>query len=249
MDTGRTIMGTVKGKATILLVEDEASLAAGLEYNLQMNGYAVVRAADGREALTRYHEDKPDLIILDIMIPYIDGFEVAEKILKVRPRMPILMLTARTNVTDKVRGLEIGVNDYMTKPFHLKELLARIKGMLLRREWYSFSAEKDPVFSFGDNTIDFATLTAWAGNERISLTYHEAMVLRYLVENRGRAVERGELLKNVWHLDSAVETRTVDIFIARLRKYFEKTPSTPVFITSIRSVGYMFTGPTSPEGE
>ncbi|MBN2414498.1 response regulator transcription factor [bacterium] len=234
-------MANGKDKAIILLVEDEESLADGLEYNLSLNGYEVVRTADGREALSRFRENEPDLIILDIMIPYIDGFEVAEIILKERPRLPILMLTARSDVKDRVRGLEIGVNDYMIKPFHLRELLARIKGMLQRREWYSFKTAKEPLFSFGGFTIDFDSLTATGNDRLIRLTYHEAMVLRYLIENRDRAVDRKELLEKVWHLDSDVETRTVDTFIARLRKYFEKDPSAPVFIKSIRSIGYMFT--------
>jgi len=229
-----------KNKQKILLVEDEESLAVGLEYNLQQKGYSVIWAKDGREALTCYQANKPDLIILDIMLPFKDGFEVAEIVLKENPRMPILMLTARADVQDKIRGLETGVNDYMTKPFHLKELIARVKGMLQRKDWYSAETKKDPVCIFGDNEIDFVKLTAKSGKNEFRLTYHEAMVLKYLIDNKDRPVERAELLKNVWHLDTEIETRTIDNFIARLRKYFEPDPSSPVFIKSIRSVGYMF---------
>lgn len=224
----------------ILLVEDEESLAIGLEYNLTEEGYKVKTAKDGREAIDLFAKEDFDLIVLDIMLPYLDGFEVAESVREKSPQIPILILTARTGTEDKIKGLEIGADDYLTKPFHLKELLLRIKGMLKRKDWYKSAASKKPVFRFGENEVDFENLTykTKSGEER--LTQIEAMVLKYLVDNHGKAVSRKELLENVWNVNPEVETRTVDNFIARLRKYFEPDPSRPVFIKSVRGEGYLF---------
>src|ERR1017187_3492552 len=149
--------------ARILLVEDEETLAAGLEFNLIDEGYLVKWARDGREALKIFDTDAFDLLILDVMLPYFDGFEIAEKIRVVAPQMPILMLSARTSVQDKIKGLEQGADDYMTKPFHLEELLLRIKGMLKRKLWYKESSGTDPVYTFGNNQINFENFTCTAG--------------------------------------------------------------------------------------
>jgi DNA-binding response OmpR family regulator len=228
------------GKSKILLVEDENSLAIGLEYNLNEEGYAVKIAKDGREAIDCFEEEEFDLIILDIMLPHFDGFEVAEIVRAKSPQLPILMLTARTGTDDKIKGLEIGADDYLTKPFHLNELLLRIKGMLKRKSWYKSAVSEIPVFRFGENEVDFENLTYKTRSGKARLTQIEAMVLKYLVDNNGKAVSRRELLENVWHLNPEVETRTVDNFIARLRKYFEPDPSNPVFIKSVRGEGYLF---------
>jgi DNA-binding response OmpR family regulator len=225
----------------ILLVEDEETLAVGLEYNLTEEGYAVTWAKNGREAIEFFNSEKFDLIILDIMLPYVNGFEVAETIRKTNPQMPILMLTAKTESADKVKGLEKGADDYLTKPFHLQELLLRVKGMLNRKSWYKSAYEKQPLFKFGKNEINFENLNCRNEKEEFRLTPHEAMVLKYLIERRGKIVTRKELLENVWHLNQEVETRTVDIFIARLRKYFEPDPANPIYIKSIRGAGYLFT--------
>ncbi|MDH3267704.1 MAG: response regulator transcription factor [Ignavibacteria bacterium] len=224
----------------ILLVEDEENLAVGLEYNLIEEGYIVNWAKNGREAFDFFEKEKFDLIILDIMLPFVNGFEVAESVRKSDPQIPILMLTAKTESGDKVKGLEKGADDYMTKPFHLQELLLRIKGMLKRKSWYTNTSQKQPVYKFGNNEINFKTLNCLHGNEKIRLTPQEAMLLKYLVEHIGEIVTRKELLENVWHLNPEVETRTVDIFIARLRKYFEPDPSNPVYFKSIRGAGYTF---------
>jgi DNA-binding response OmpR family regulator len=229
-------------RSRILLVEDEETLAVGLEYNLTEEGYSVERAKNGREAVQIFKPGKFDLIILDIMLPYINGFEVAEIIRKTDLQMPILMLTAKTESADRVKGLELGADDYLTKPFHLQELLLRVKGMLKRKSWYKNASEREPVYRFGDNEINFETLICKHGKEEIRMTPHEAMVLKYLVERKGEIVTRKELLENVWHLNPEIETRTVDIFISRLRKYFESDPANPVYIKSIRSAGYMFAG-------
>jgi two-component system, OmpR family, alkaline phosphatase synthesis response regulator PhoP len=227
--------------STILLVEDEESLAIGLEYNLTAEGYRVVHAADGRQALAAFSAQSFDLIILDIMLPYIDGFQVAEKMREQEPQLPILMLTARKAAKDRIQGLQTGADDYMTKPFHLEELLLRVKGMLRRKTWYREETGVPALFSFGGNEVNFNTLLCRRGEATFKLTPHEAMVLRYLIAHAGRIVSRKELLENVWQLHAEMETRTIDNFIMRLRKYFEKDPGHPTRIISIRGAGYMFT--------
>lgn len=233
----------------ILLVEDEASLAYGLTFNLQEEGYRVTWAKDGREALEFFEQQKFDLIILDIMLPYFDGFQVAEKIRLNSPQLPILVLTARAAAKDRVRGLEIGVDDYIAKPFHLPELLLRINGMLRRKNWYREVTNVSPVFRFANFEINFTNMTCQSKHRTFRLTQREAMVLKYLVENRDKIVSRQELLKNVWQISSDVETRTVDNFIARLRKYFEPNPAKPRYIKSIRSAGYVFSEPEEDNAE
>jgi DNA-binding response OmpR family regulator len=161
------------------------------------------------------------------------------------PQMPILMLTARTRIEDKIKGLELGVDDYMTKPFNLEELLLRLKGMLKRKHWYQKASDSEPVFKFHDYEINFEDLSCQTGSQRIQFTQREAMVLKYLIDNRGKVISREELLENVWGITSSVETRTVDIFISRLRKYLETDPAKPVFIKSVRGAGYIFSEPSS----
>lgn len=227
-------------KQKIMLVEDEESLAVGLKFNLGEEGYEVSHARDGREALEFYEKENYDLIILDVMLPYVNGFEVAEQIRKKNPQLPILMLTARTRKEDKIHGLELGADDYMTKPFHLDELLLRVKGMLRRKEWYVQAVNNSPIFTFGNNKINFETLICNCGDKEIRLTPHEAMAMQFLIEHKGKPVSRKELLEKVWNITSEVETRTVDNFIVRLRKYFEEDPANPKYIKSVRGVGYMF---------
>jgi len=229
-------------ESKILLVEDEITLAVGLQFNLVGEGYLVEWAKDGREAISLFESGNFDMIILDIMLPYFDGFEIAEIVRKANPQMPILMLTARTSKGDKVKGLELGADDYITKPFHLKELLLRVKRMLKRKAWYKEVTLNQPILSFGNNEINFENLKCKCGNKELKLTPHEAMVLKYLVNNKGKIVSRKELLEKVWHLNPDIETRTVDIFISRLRNYFEENPSNPMYIKSIRGAGYIFEG-------
>jgi DNA-binding response OmpR family regulator len=227
-------------KSRILLVEDEETLAIGLEYNLTEEGFSVKWAKNGREAIEFYNSEKFDLVMLDIMLPYINGFEIAERIRSTDPQLPILMLTAKTEKEDRIKGLEKGVDDYVTKPFHLDELLLRVKGMLKRKGWYKSASEKQPVYKFGNNEINFENLHALCANKEIRLTQLEAMMLKYFVEKEGKIVSRKELLENIWHLNPDIETRTIDIFIARLRKYFEPDPSNPVYFKSVRGAGYTF---------
>lgn len=229
-----------KTKERILLVEDEESLAKGLEYNLADEGFQVDIAKDGKEAIELYNNNEYDLVILDIMLPYHNGYEVAGYIRKKDPQIPIMMLTARTSIDDKLKGLETGADDYLTKPFHLKELLLRIKGMLKRKRWYVQSVSKNPLYKIGNCEINFSNLKCRKGKTEFNLTHFEAILLKYFLENRGRIISRKELLENVWNMNPDIETRTVDIFISRLRKYLEDDPSNPVYIKSIRSSGYIF---------
>lgn len=227
-------------KSRILLVEDEENLAHGLEYNLTEEGYRVTIARDGKEAIKFFDDSEFDLIVLDIMLPYFNGFEIAKHVREKHPQMPILMLTARTQVEDRVKGLELGADDYLTKPFHLKELLLRIKGMLKRKKWYQKVVIENPIYKFGNNEINFENLRCINGKKEFQLTSYEAMIMKYLIENKDKVVTRKELLENVWNMNPEVETRTVDNFIVRLRKHFEDDPSDPKFIISVRSAGYLF---------
>jgi len=228
------------GQTRILLVEDEEILGDGIRFNLGKNGYAVKWVKDGRVALQTFSKDKFDLILLDIMIPFVDGFEVARQIRESDPLMPILILTARTAVKDRVRGLEIGADDYLTKPFHLEELLARIRAMLRRRDWYRDTPKVADIFRFDQNEVNFNNFECKSGERVFQLTQREAILMKYLIEHKNEIVTRQALLENVWDISAEIETRTVDIFIARLRKYFEPNSKKPVYIKSIRSAGYMF---------
>lgn len=231
-------------RAEILLVEDEESLAIGLEYNLTEEGYTVLRAGDGESAIELFDSEDIDLVVLDIMLPKIDGFGVAEHIRDNCPQVPILMLTARATATDRIRGLEIGADDYLVKPFHLKELLLRIQGMLKRKQWYKENLEPDTQYRFDDVEIDFSLLKAKTPAGEIRITPLEGTLLRYLTANPSRIITRRELLENVWHSTSDIETRTVDNFVLRLRKYFEPSPEKPIYFRSVRGAGYLF----SPDG-
>jgi two-component system alkaline phosphatase synthesis response regulator PhoP len=227
--------------ARILLVEDEKHLAEGLLYNLSAEGYETVLARDGREALQFFGESPWNLIVLDLMLPVVDGFEVARQIRTKDPRVPILMLTARSGDEDRVKGLECGADDYLTKPFHLQELLLRIKGMLRRSSWYRTVPGGGERFCFGQGCwVDFRERAAQGPGGERRLTEKEALVLKCLVERPSETVSREDMLREVWGYAPGVETRTLDNFIRRLRTYFEKDPSRPEHIVSVRGLGYRF---------
>ena len=223
----------------ILLAEDEQSLAEGLVFNLEEEDYSVVWVEDGRGAVKAFEEQAFDLVILDIMMPYLDGFEVTEMIRKSDINLPILILTAKEELEDKVKGLRIGADDYLTKPFHLEELLARIQ-VLLRRQKQMYPADSQNVFRFGENEINFDDFTAKTAEGEVQLTAKEADVMRLFISNRGKIISRKELLATVWNINYVINTRTVDNFIARLRKYFEKDSRNPEYIRSVRGAGYIF---------
>ena len=226
----------------ILLVEDEKHLAKGLSYNLGKEGYQVTVAEDGLAALDCLREDSFDMMILDLMLPKMGGMEVVKKVRETNIRFPVLMLTAKTTDEDRTLGLEAGADDYITKPFHLPELLLRVKGILRRKDWYQEPVRKLEYFEFDNMWVDFNTGKAKGCDGEFYLTSKEVLVMNLLIVNRGNAGSREELLEKVWGYSPNTETRTVDNFISRLRKYFEKKPQTPRYIVTVREKGYQFTG-------
>jgi len=224
----------------VLLVEDDPHLAKGLLFNLEREGYEVFLVDNGLSALAQLREKDFDLIILDLMLPKMGGLEVARTIRETNTRFPILMLTAKSSRKDREIGLEAGADDYLTKPFHLPELLLRVKGILRRSEWYKEPVHDQEIFRFEKMWINFGTGKANGIDGEFYLTTKEALVMKLLVEKKGNVVHREELLEKVWGYDPQTETRTVDNFISRLRKYFEKTPQEPVYIITVREKGYQF---------
>ena len=233
----------------ILVVDDEEHIAEGLRFNLEAEGYRVDVAPDGALAAERLvsasGEDGFDLVILDVMLPEVGGFEVARRARAAGNLVPILMLTAKQSISDRVRGIEDGADDYLTKPFRLDELLARVRALLRRRRWdgASPSDEAERSFRFGSDGelclhYDRFELETPSGVQR--LTTRELALLRALIERAGRAVTRGELLEEVWGLRPDTQTRVVDSFIVRLRRYVEKDPAKPRHIVSVRGHGYRF---------
>ncbi|HHV26864.1 response regulator transcription factor [Anaerosalibacter bizertensis] len=222
----------------ILVVDDEEHIVELLKYNLESNGYIVKEAYTGREVLEFVYKEKFDLIILDLMIPEIDGIEVC-KILKrdlETSHIPIIMLTAKSGETDKVLGLEIGADDYITKPFSIRELLARVKAVLRRIDKKDYI--KKGILKVQDIVIDMDRYEVRKKDEVIDLTYKEFELLKILVENRGKALSRNMLLDMVWGYDYFGETRTVDVHIRNLRKKIEDDDRNPKYIETVRGIGY-----------
>ncbi|MFH1176331.1 MAG: response regulator transcription factor [Acidobacteriota bacterium] len=229
----------------ILIVEDEKHLAEALAHNLKFEGYGTTVVGDGEAALERVGAEDYDLIVLDIMLPGISGFDVCERLRESGNRMPVLFLTARNTDADRLAGLRHGGDDYMTKPFLLEELVLRIRGILRRQEWYQTPIAERGVFRFGDNEVNFRTFRARGARGEIQLTEKECMLAKLLVERQGQVVSRELILERVWGYKYGSSSRTIDNFIVRLRRYFEPDPRRPKFIHSVRGVGYRFT----PEGE
>lgn len=223
----------------ILLVEDELHLARGICFNLEMDGYCVSHVETGEAALERLELDHFALIILDVMLPGMDGFAVCRSIREKDQRVPILILTALSDEGDRIIGLESGADDYLTKPFSLSEFLLRVKGMLRRSAWY----RPDPVeeaYRFGDNEVFLLSYHARTAQGEIDLTELEVKMLSLFFQKEGETVSRNELLERVWGYAGDVETRTLDNFIVRLRKYFEHDPAQPCYFQTVRGVGYRF---------
>lgn len=237
----------------VLVVEDEPALLETLEYNLRRQGYEVYTAADGVTALDVARRERPDLIVLDIMLPGLDGFEVC-RILRREMSVPILMLTARDDEVDKIVGLEVGADDYLTKPFSMRELLARIKALLrrerlIREELAARSesagppeTEKSPPMTFGDLTIDEARREVRLGGKPLALKPKEYELLVFLARNRGITLSRDAILERVWGWDYAGGTRTVDVHVRWLREKIEAEPARPRRIITVRGAGYRFEG-------
>jgi two-component system alkaline phosphatase synthesis response regulator PhoP len=228
-------------KKHILIVEDERHLAEALAHNLQFEGYATTVAHDGEEGLRIAQSMHFDLIILDIMMPRLDGLEVCRRIRATGNRVPILFLTAKSSDADRLLGLKVGADDYVAKPFLLEELILRIQGIFRRQDWYRTPPEQQELFRFGENEVNFLTFEAKAKGRPIRLTEKECMLMKLLVERRNQVVSREEILERVWGYRFSTSSRTIDNFIVRLRRYFETDPKNPAFIRSIRGVGYRFT--------
>jgi DNA-binding response OmpR family regulator len=230
--------------AKILVIDDERVLLDTLRYNLIKAGYQVRVAADGAEALSLAREEQPDLVILDIMLPQMDGFEVC-RILRQESAVPILMLTARDEELDKVLGLELGADDYLTKPFSMRELQARVKAMLRRSEMARSAggSATDGKLLEGKLEVDLHSHQARYAGEPLHLKPKEFDLLVFLMRHPGRAFSRDQLLEQVWGYDYAVDTRTVDVHVRWLREKIESDPSTPQLIETVRGVGYRFRRP------
>jgi DNA-binding response OmpR family regulator len=227
----------------LLVVEDDQPLAEGLCRNLELEGFSADRLGTGEEALIELAASTPvyDLLILDIMLPGLDGFDVCRQLRAAGNRIPILFLTARGSDADRILGLQLGADDYLTKPFVVEELVLRVRGILRRAEWSRSPARTGPVVQVGDCEVDITSMRAKTPAGALALTEREAMLVRFFAENDGRVVTRGELLERVWGYTFDTATRTLDTFIHRLRKHFEKDPRNPRHFHTVRGVGYRFT--------
>jgi DNA-binding response OmpR family regulator len=230
----------------ILIVEDESHLAQGLLYNLRAEGYEAAIEGDGEAALARLQNENFDAILLDVMLPGKNGFEVAAELRAKQNYVPVLMLTARGRSEDVLSGFAAGADDYLPKPFDLSILLARLNGLLRRLKWHQ-PVDENPAlpvelsnFEFAGRRIDFESLELTALGRTIRLTLMEADLLRYLVRNQGRIISRKEILERVWRVHEDTDTRAIDNFIVRLRRYIEDEPSEPRYLKTVRGVGYRF---------
>jgi DNA-binding response OmpR family regulator len=237
----------------ILIVEDEAHLAQGLRFNLEAEGHVVEITDRGEEALTRLLKNREnfDALVLDVMLPGKDGFSVARELREAKNYVSLLMLTARGRAEDVLKGFESGADDYLPKPFDLAILIARIESLLRRKKWSQDSgtpAAKSPwpdadspeTYSFEDKLVDFKNLRLHTGDKIVQFTLMEMELFRYLIRNSGHAVPRKAILENVWNLHEDTNTRAIDNFIVRLRRYIEREPSKPLHLLTIRGVGYQF---------
>jgi len=229
-------------KKSILLVEDEENLHEALKLNLELEGYEVSSAYDGTKALQSVQEEYFDLIILDLMLPEIDGITVLETIRVQNIEIPVLILSARNNSADKVQGLKKGADDYLTKPFNLEELLLRIQKLIEKNERLHSKSAIGDSYSFGKNTINFKAQEAKNKNgDMIPLSKKETMLLKLLIENKNEVVTREKILQAVWGYNVYPTTRTIDNFILSFRKYFEEDSRNPEYFHSVRGVGYKYT--------
>lgn len=222
----------------ILIVEDEPQMRMGLRDNLEFEGYTVDTAEDGRVGLSKILENEYDLILLDVMMPHLSGFDVCKKAREKGIRTPVIMLTAKGEEIDKVLGLELGADDYITKPFSLRELLARIKAVLRRLGEPGNTPAADGEVTIGNLTVDFSTYDAFVDGRAEPMTHKEFELLKYLWQHQGQTVSRDELLNEVWGYEEFPTTRTVDNFILKLRKRIESDPARPRFILTVHGIGY-----------
>ncbi|MCB9667684.1 MAG: response regulator transcription factor [Myxococcales bacterium] len=220
---------------TVLLVEDDPSLAMGLSDALSFEGYHVVHAKSGTEAVQQFGTAKPDCVILDLMLPDINGFQVCERIRRLNSHIPVIMLTARSEEADKIRGLDAGADDYVTKPFSVGELVARLRALLRRAER---DTVMEPPFWVGGILVDTNAHTLTEGSKVTHLSYYESMLLAYLYQHRGKPRTREEILENIWGVQPSPYNRTVDNFIVKLRKKLEPYPEKPRYLLTVHGMGY-----------
>lgn len=231
-------------KAKILVIEDERHIAEGIKINLELSGYEVRLAVNGKEGLKLWTEFNPNLILLDIMMPEIDGHGVLSRIRESDEKLPILILSAKNASVDKVKAFKSGVDDYLGKPFSVDELLLRVERLLLRSSWNKPYAENQ-VFEFGQHKVDLSILKAYTNKGEVDLTDQETKILTLFFQNPQKVLKRSQLLEAGWGYSEEVQSRTLDNFMVRLRRYFEEDPKNPKYFCSVRGVGYLF----NPEGQ
>lgn len=222
---------------TILVIEDDISILRGLKDNLEFEGYAVQSETNGEIGLKLALEKKTDLILLDIMLPGMNGYEICRKVKKEKPELPIIMITARGSEMDKVSGLDIGADDYVTKPFSIPELMARIRAVIRRT---ATGPDIPDEYHFGSIKLDFKKFKAFRDNKEIQMSSKEFAIMKYFIQHEGEAVHRHDLLNEVWGYEALPTTRTIDNFILDLRKKLEENQSKPKYIESVRDIGYRF---------
>jgi DNA-binding response OmpR family regulator len=222
---------------SILIIEDDSSILRGLTDNLSFEGYKVSTSTHGKEGLQKALQEDFDLVLLDIMLPGLNGHEVCRRLKKVKNDLPIIMLTARSSEIDKVTGLDVGADDYITKPFGIPELLARIRALLRRTDKLPVGID---TYSFGDAVLDFKKYIALFKNEEVNLSSKEYAILKFMIDRAGEVIHRYDLLQKVWGYEHVTTTRTVDNYILSIRKKLEDDPSNPKHIISVRGVGYKF---------
>ncbi|MCE9637061.1 MAG: response regulator transcription factor [Planctomycetes bacterium] len=232
-------------KAKILVVEDDPAILLGLEKNLTYEGYEVVKARDGEAGLESAFTERPDLIVLDLMLPGLNGFEICRQVRKHDTTVAILILSAKGFEQDKVLGLDVGADDYMVKPFSVKELLARVRALLRKRKALSGEGE---LYRFGGTEVDFTARLVRVDGHVIETSKKEFELLRLLIRNRGRVLSRDQILNHVWGYDYDGTPRTIDNFVQKLREKVEKDADNPEFIRTVRGVGYLFEGPAPAAG-
>ncbi|GLR16376.1 response regulator transcription factor [Portibacter lacus] len=223
----------------ILLVEDEITIQKVVKMNLELEGYEVIVSANGKDALELAKNQYFDLIVLDIMLPEVNGFEICEQVRLNNKEIGIIIVSAKDNAEDRVLGLKMGADDYLAKPFNLEELLLRVEKLISRRTKTERATSE--VYQFGDNRINFSSYEAHGNGKDLVLTKKEAQLLQLLIERKNEAVSREQILKTVWGYDVFPATRTIDNFLLSFRKYFEKDPKNPEFFKSVRGIGYKFT--------
>jgi DNA-binding response OmpR family regulator len=226
----------------VLVVEDDRSILLGLEKNLRFEGYEVASAMDGEEGLRLAFDAQPDLIVLDLMLPKLNGFEICRQVRKKDPAVAILVLTAKSMEADKISGLDLGADDYVTKPFSVKELLARIRALLRKKSALEGTAEN---FRFGTVDVDFVGRTVRVDGKVIETSKKEFELLGLFIRNRGRVLARDQILNKVWGYDYYGTPRTIDNFVQKLREKIEKDAADPAFLKTVRGVGYLFDVPTA----